>query len=170
MKIIGIDPGITGAIALIDTDACTIALADMPVEPYLKSRKIVANAELMAMLSRVGPDHVFLEEVGIMPGEGAVGAFAFGRGVGRLEGVVDAMAIARTSIRPQEWKARMNVKADKKLAVTRAKQLFPSAAPHFVGPRGGLLHGRAEAAMIGLFGAIKLGVTPRSMLIVVEFP
>lgn len=170
MKIIGIDPGITGALAFIDTDACTIAMRDMPVEVYLKTRKIVATAELMAIFRDIVPDAVFTEEVGVKPGEGAVGAFAFGRGVGRLEGVTDAMQIQRWSIRPQEWKGRLNVKADKELAVTRAKQLIPSAAPHFIGPRGGLKHGRAEASMIALYGAIKLGVTPKTMLIVVDFP
>lgn len=169
MKILGIDPGTTGALALIDTTMLTLAVTDMPIEGSVKGRNITSSALLFHAISQANPDHIFLEEVHAMKGEGPVGAFSFGRGVGRIEGVSDALAIPRTSVRPQEWKSKLNVKADKDQSTTRASQLFPCAVKVLYGPRGGAKHGRAEAAMLALFGCLKLGIIP-NRLTLAEFP
>lgn len=170
MRIIGIDPGMKGALALIDTELCTLAVIDMPVEAATKSRMLTSPSGVAKALHDTAPDALFLEEVGVQPGEGAVGAFSFGRGVGRIEGCAAGAMVSLWPIKPQEWKSRMNVPKDKVQAVTRAVQLFPSAASAFKGPRGGMKDGRAEAALIALFGCIKLGCTPSKPLSLVEFP
>jgi crossover junction endodeoxyribonuclease RuvC len=112
---------------------------------------------------------VFVEEVGVQPGEGAVGAFSFGRGYGRIEGVVQTLRIALTLVKPQVWKPKLGAPRDKVQSVSRARQLMPSAAGAFVGPRGGLLDGLAEAAMIALYGCLSFGLVPPRALQHVEF-
>lgn len=169
-RILGIDPGKKGGVALIDTINCTLAVTDMPVEATTKSRALTSALVLSNMIEAGEVDYAYLEEVGAMPEEGAVGAFSFGRGFGRLEGVCAGAKVALTLVRPQEWKSRTNTPKEKDRAVTRATQLFPSAAHLFVGPRGGIKDGRAEAAIIAFYGAIKLGQTPQKPLMAVEFP
>ena len=170
MKVLGIDPGNSGALALIDTEACTLAVVDMPLEVWTKGRSITSASGLGDILRHVQPDQAFVEHVGVRPGEGAVGAFSFGRGLGRIEGVLATLLAPLWLIRPAEWKGKTNTPADKKQAVTRAEQLFPSAKSVFRGPKGGVKDGRAEAAILAFFGCLKLGMTPSRPLKLVEFP
>ena len=170
MKVCGIDPGIAGAVAVIDTEACTLAVVDMPLEAGVKKRQSTSASGLADILREVQPDHTFVEEVGVRPGEGAVGAFSFGQGLGRIQGVLAALILPLWMERPQVWKAKTNTPADKKKAVTRAIQLFPTAREAFVGPRGGQKDGRAESALLALYGCLKLGIVPTKPLRLVEFP
>ncbi|AFU86809.1 Holliday junction resolvase [Caulobacter phage CcrRogue] len=170
MKIIGVDPGISGGVVLLDTEACSLTVADMPTEPSTKGRRLASSALLTVFLHDVQPDHIFLEEVGVRPGEGAVGAFSFGRGLGRLEGVAAGTRTALTTVTPQEWKRVTKTPADKKRAIARAYQLFPRCVKLFQGPRGGEKDGRAEAALIAFYGAMKLGVVPKAPIEPAEFP
>jgi len=170
VRILGVDPGIGGALALIDTEALTLAITDMPVEASTKGRNLASPSGLAACFHACGADHLFLEEVGVRPGEGAVGAFSFGRGYGRIEGVAAGSIVSLWPVKPQLWKSTLHVPADKTQAVTRAKQLFPVAVKAFEGPRGGLKDGRAEAAMIAFYGCLKLQAVPSKPLTLVEFP
>jgi crossover junction endodeoxyribonuclease RuvC len=169
-RILGIDPGMSGGVALIDTEAFTLAVTDMPVEAATKSRNLTSPTGLASAILAASPDYLFLEEVGVRPGEGAVGAFSFGRGFGRIEGVAAGALVPVWLLRPQEWKRALQVPAEKERAVTRAKQLFPVAAAAFTGPRGGLKDGRAEACLIAFYGCLKLHQVPTKPLTLVEFP
>jgi crossover junction endodeoxyribonuclease RuvC len=169
-RVIGIDPGKSGGVALIDTEALTLAVVDMPVEAATKSRDLTSPTGLAALIHAAAPDYLFLEEVGVRPGEGAVGAFSFGRGLGRIEGVAAGALVPVWMVRPQEWKRALQVPAEKERAVTRAKQLFPVAASAFSGPRGGLKDGRAESCLIAFYGCLKLQQVPTKPLSLVEFP
>jgi crossover junction endodeoxyribonuclease RuvC len=170
VRVLGIDPGKSGGVALIDTDALTVAVVDMPVEATTKSRELTSPSGLAAHFHACAADYLFLEEVGVLPGEGAVGAFSFGRGFGRIEGVAAGALIPVWLVRPQEWKRQLQVPAEKGRSVTRAKQLLPAAAPPFSGPRGGLKDGRAEACLIAFYGCLKLQQVPTKPLSLVEFP
>lgn len=170
MKIAACDPGKTGGFAFIDTDACTIAVVEMPVEAATKSRSLTSPSAVAHLLHAARPDWLFLEEVGTAPGEGAVGAFSFGRGFGRIEGIAAGAMVPVWLVKPAEWKRQLQVPADKCRAVTRAKQLMPSAAAVFHGPRGGVKDGKAEAALIALYGCLKLGVMPKQPLTLVDWP
>jgi crossover junction endodeoxyribonuclease RuvC len=170
MRVLGIDPGKSGGLALIDTEALTIAVTDMPVEAATKSRELTSPTGVSAAFLLLMPDYCFLEEVWAQPGEGAVGAFSFGRGFGRLEGVAAGASVPVWLVRPQTWKAALQVPADKGRSVTRAKQLIPAAAPAFAGPRGGTKDGRAEAALIAFYGCLKMQQPPSKPLTLVGFP
>ena len=88
---------------------------------------------------------------------------------GILLGAGAALDIPVTLVKPTQWKRLMRVPADKRASVQRASQLFPHVASLFKGPRGGVFDGRAEAALIALFGAMELGRTPTSPVTILEW-
>lgn len=160
--LIGIDPGITGAVAWMSDDGFLVEVADLPVAEVKVgrvTRRRLVPAVLADMLASRRPVHSFLEEVATRPGEGAVGAFAFGRGAGQIEGVLAGMGIGYTLVRPQTWKRDLRLSSDKGAMRTRACQLWPGAAAQFKRVRD---DGRAEAALIALYGSGRMqGVSPR---------
>lgn len=168
--ICGCDPGNSGAFAFIDTDDCTIQLYDMPTFEFETNKKRVAidAYSIVTFLQHHNPSHFYLEEVHASPQMGVVSAFKFGEGKGILEGINAALGIPLTQVKPARWKKDMRVPADKRAACQRASQLIPNAAPYFKGPRGGILDGRAEAALLALYGALELGCNPTAPITVKE--
>ena len=169
--IVGIDPGLSGAIALLDPDDATIRIVDMPTNEFATSTKNKTEVDpygIVAELQQDTVEHVYLEEVFSSPQMGVTSSFNFGEGKGMIRGVLAALGIPLTQVKPQRWKKDMRVPADKKAAVMRASQLIPGAAPLFKGPRGGVYDGRAEAALIALYAAMELGRTPTRPVKIVE--
>jgi len=160
--IVGIDPGNSGALAFLDTDNATMRIVDMPTFEFetTKKRVTIDPYSIVAEMQQQDISHVYLEEVFSSPQMGVVSAFNFGEGKGILKGIVAAMGIAFTQVKPARWKKDMKVPADKRASVQRASQLFPGAASRFKGPRGGVFDGRAEAALLALYGALELGCAP----------
>ena len=170
MKVLGCDPGAQGAFALIDTEACTIALIDMPKEAGTKNREATSAAGVAAILRAAQPDAVFIEEVHSSPQMGVASAFSFGKALGIVHGAAYGRDVMLTPVRPQEWKAKTLTPKDKKQATTRATQLFPSARAAFYGPRGGAYDGRAEAAILAFYGCLFFKQVPTKPLQLIEFP
>lgn len=169
--IVGIDPGLSGAVAFVNVDACTIRIVDMPTNEFATSTKNKTEVDPYGIVTELLEQdvmHVYLEEVFSSPQMGVTSSFNFGEGKGMIRGVLAALQIPLTQVKPQKWKKDMRVPADKKAAVMRASQLIPGAAPKFKGPRGGLFDGRAEAALIALYGALELGQTPTSPLKIMD--
>ena len=86
----GIDPGIGGAVGLVREDGAFAAVADMPCQVATTGRRVIDPAALAAILREHGPAFVLVERVGPRPGEGAVGAFAFGHTFGAILGTLAA--------------------------------------------------------------------------------
>lgn len=151
MVIVGIDPGLSGAIAWLSADGHLIEARDLPVAKT-NGRSQLMPAVLAGWLMEMNrrPTHAFLERVATRPGEGAVGAFSFGRGYGQIEGVLAAVGVPVTLVTPQRWKGALGVPADKSAARLRASQLWPGLAGTFARVRD---DGRAEAALLGHYGA-----------------
>lgn len=160
--VVGIDPGNSGAIAFLDTDLCSLRIVDMPTFEFetTKKRVTIDPYSIVAEMQHSALHHVYMEEVYSSPQMGVVSAFNFGEGKGKILGIVAALGIPVTSVKPARWKKDMKVPADKKATVQRASQLFPGAAAAFKGPRGGIFDGRAEAALLALYGALELGCAP----------
>ncbi len=111
---------------------------------------IVHNKGAGLLLRRIR--EVWLEQVGTRPGEGAVGAFSFGRGYGLLRGVCAANFLTIIDVTPATWKAAMKVRGDKDESRARASALFPRH-----GQLWPLKHdGRAEAVLIAAHGMRQL--------------
>lgn len=149
--IIGIDPGLSGAIAELDRG--TILVSDMPtfsVTRGKKTRRFVDPVQLTILLRDLfNPDHIILEEVAAMPGNGAVSMFSFGRSFGVVEGVIGALGIPITYVRPAVWKRAMGLTADKGQSQLLATRLFPLDAGQWPLKKH---DGRAEAALLAEYG------------------
>lgn len=168
--ILGIDPGLSGAFAFLDVEAATVRIADMPYFEYetTKTRKKIDAYSIVQEFDRQEFHHVYMEEVFSSPQMGVTSAFNFGNGKGIIEGIVAQRGIPLTPVKPARWKKDMKVPADKRAAVQRAVQLIPGAASLFKGPKGGLLDGRAEAALLALYGALELGCHPTAVIQTIE--
>jgi crossover junction endodeoxyribonuclease RuvC len=156
--IVGIDPGVCGAVAFIEGGQL-LNVEDMPtLADGPKGRRRV-NASLFTAIfteSRGRVTHAFVEDVGTRPGEGAVGAFSFGRGCGVLEGVLAALGIPYAFIRPAEWKRLVGIPsgATKDASRSLAIRTWPTWAKTFARVKD---DGRGEAALIALAGIKRSG-------------
>jgi len=169
-RILGCDPGVNGAFALIDTDLWTLALRDMPLEAGVKGKQKVSARGVIDLVRSADVEHGFLEDVHASPQMGVTSAFSFGDGFGCVRTAILSADASLWPIRPQVWKAATRTPKDKKQATTRAAQLFPDAHAEFYGPRGGSFDGRAEAALLAFYGALTLKFQPARALRLVEFP
>ncbi|WWT39885.1 crossover junction endodeoxyribonuclease RuvC [Microcystis phage Mwe-JY08] len=124
--IIGVDPGVSGAIAAVGPDGRHLAHMLMPVVK-VGTRSRVNGAAVSAFLRGIpGIRHVFIEQVGAMPGQGVTSMFTFGHSAGLVEGVVTGLGHPMTLVTPQAWKKRAGlIGLDKDAARSRAVQLFP---------------------------------------------
>jgi crossover junction endodeoxyribonuclease RuvC len=151
--IVAIDPGAKGAIAFLTDAGELLSVHDMPsyeVRVGKANRTRLAVAELSALIAHQMPSAAFVEKVGAMPGQGVSSCFSFGYAAGAVEGVLSALGAAVTFVTPQSWKKAMQCAGDDKgKSRQRAAQLFPSHASQFSRVKD---DGRAEAALIGLYG------------------
>jgi len=103
------------------------------------------------------PDHAVIERAQAMPKQGASSGFKYGRAVGAIEAVLTCCEIPMTIVEPSVWKKFHQLRGgDKEGGRQRALQLFPSAHPAFARKKD---HGRAEAALIALYGASRIAPT-----------
>lgn len=158
MLVIGIDPGATGALALLYTDTGDLVLFDMPVVEITRGKRDVRQVDagmLGALLRENLPAsaHAYLEKVGAMPGQGVSSMFAFGRAVGVVEGVLSGLRIPVSIVPPQTWMKGCSVVGGKDGSRARAMQLFPAYASLFSRKKD---DGRADAALIAYYGAQEL--------------
>ena len=145
---IGIDPGLTGAIALIRNGEFA-EVWDMPtMSRGSRNKQQVNAAEVGKILRECPPCPAFIEQVGAMPGQGVSSMFNFGKTAGACEGALGALQIPYSTVTPQKWKKHFGlIGKDKDMARTVAQQLMPSA------PLARKKDcGRADAILIALYG------------------
>lgn len=169
-RILGIDPGIKGAFALIDTTDWTVAVTDMPLEAGVKGKDMVSAQGILNLIKGARPDSAFLEHVTASPQMGVTSAFSFGDGYGCTRTGILSRGCSLWTVRPQVWKAAMKAPKDKKQSTTRASQLVPAAHGLLFGPRGGAFDGRGEALLLALYGCFTLKIVPPRPLTLIEFP
>jgi crossover junction endodeoxyribonuclease RuvC len=149
--IIGIDPGQTGAVAIIGDDRCYVL--DTPTETVKKGKGTKTEylpAEMAQMLSGFKNVHCYIEKVGAMPGQGVTSMFNFGKGFGLWLGILAAHGIPYTLVTPQAWKKEiMQGISDKDAARGRAQQLFPQVSSQLSRKKD---IGRADALLIAEYG------------------
>jgi len=163
VKIAGVDPGATGAVAIIDTQLGTLELIDMPVRTVkirTTKRQRVDAAALGLELHNRTLDEAVVEQVAARPGQGVSSMFHFGRALGVVEGVFAALLVPVRHVRPQEWQRAARVRGGEHVkdhARDRAVQLFPAYAACFGRKRDS---GRADATLIAYARARELGEMP----------
>ena len=152
MKIIGIDPGLSGAIAVISTNSCEIFdMPTMTVERNGKSKRQVSASELAAILSNFNSNdsHVYVEKVSAMAGQGVTSVFSFGRSFGMIEGILAALQVPVTYVAPATWTKAVRRGTGKDASRARAMELFPDNQADFKRVKD---DGRADAALIAHWG------------------
>ena len=153
MIILGIDPGLSGAFAFLDTLDFTVSIEDMPTVEVLRNgkRKNEVNAAQVAnIIAGRGVKMCWMERVNAMPGQGVTSVFSFGRSTGILEGVLAAYDIQTTIVTPQAWQKATAVRDGKDAGRLRAAQLFPHSSHMFARKKD---NGRSDAALIAWFGS-----------------
>ncbi len=160
--IVGIDPGLSGAITFLDPLTGDLFVQDMPV---LAARKGGGNdldrTELARIFDRHDIKQVFLELVGTRPGQAAGAVMRTSRNAGIVEGIVVANYHALDIVAPVAWKRRMGLpsglddKARKAAARNRASELMPRCAGLWARAKD---DGRAESALIAVYGCRQLGL------------
>ena len=124
MMILGIDPGASGGLAVIDSDLMQIVKGfRMPTQKLGVKTLVDANGIIQA-LGDVDLDAVMIEHVHSMPGQGHVGAFSFGRSTGAAEAVASLICDRLDWVPPSTWKKHFKLSSDKQLSINLAQSMF----------------------------------------------
>lgn len=148
MIVVGIDPGVTGAIAIHDGGRLT-HVDDMPVfggrtdalglMEYL-IEAIPYNAEAV----------VYLEDTQAMPKNGSIASYSLGLNTGIVVGVIQSLRHPLVRVKPAAWKVKMGVtRRDKNAMRGVVRELYPGWADHVKRVKD---HNRAEAILISRYG------------------
>lgn len=130
----GIDPGLSGAIAVIDSAGQFVWVEDMPT--LLRGKGAVkreVDAAGIAHLLRPIADQIRLfmvEKVSAMPAQGSASTFSLGHSLGTAVAVVQTLGIPVELVSPATWKKRMGLTRDKEDARAKAIHLWPTAPLH----------------------------------------
>jgi crossover junction endodeoxyribonuclease RuvC len=148
-RLIGVDPGASGAIVMLE-DGVPIEWELMPIMKVGSATRVNGSAVAAFFLdSKV--EHVYIEQVGAMPGQGVASMFNFGHSVGTVIGVLSALFIPYTLVTPQAWKKAAGlIGTDKDAARARALQLWPDWRELDKKGKGQAL---ADAALIARYGS-----------------
>lgn len=137
---LGIDPGVSGGISVLNDDGTVVIAAKMPTtDRDLWDLVRIYTPRLACRSSAV------IERVGPHPKEGVHSVFVFGQGYGRLVMALTAAMIPFSEVAPQVWQRVMQcrTKGDKNVSKRRAQQLFPAVK---------MTHLLADSLLIAEFG------------------
>ena len=131
MKIIGIDPGLSGAIAILENNK-VLSLFDVPVMSEGKKNKRQLNSALLVNLLKqnIASDEdvaIVVEQVNAMPGQGVTSMFNFGQTFGAIKGICAALEFPIFFVRPSKWKKHFElINSSKDASRTKAIEMYPS--------------------------------------------
>ena len=155
MLIIGIDPGISGAICFFENGKI-LEVIEMPNMPEGKKNKRQVNGaqisnEIIKRTKNIEKKNikVIIEQVAAMPGQGVTSMFNFGQSFGVLKGVCSAMQLPMYFVRPTKWKKYFNlIKSEKDASRTKAIEIFPYISPQLSRKKDA---NKADAILIASF-------------------
>ena len=152
MNIIGIDPGLTGAVAVYNSG--TLTVLDMP-----RIENDINALELYRIINQhLGPGPgstiAYIERVGPMPRDGVKQAWRFSAAYTTTRVVLALLYVPMALVPATVWKRAYKLPGGargKDASRARAIELFPRCASQFARRKDS---GRAEAALIALYGAL----------------
>ena len=155
MIIVGIDPGIAGAICFFSSGN-VIDVIDMPTMAEGKKNKKQVNGrqiynEIMLIKNKFKNEKmsVIVEQVSAMPGQGVTSMFNFGQSFGVIKGICSAMELPIFYVRPAKWKKYFNlINSEKDASRTKAIQIFPYISPQLSRKKDA---NKADAILIACF-------------------
>ena len=133
MLIIGIDPGITGALCFFENGEVK-DIVEIPSMAEGKKNKRQINGpqtynEISKRIEGLQKKNiaVVIEQVSAMPGQGVTSMFNFGQSFGVLKGICSAMQLPMHFVRPAKWKKYFNlIKTEKDASRTKVIEIFPN--------------------------------------------
>jgi len=155
--VLGIDIGVTGAIAAVDSRGSCM-LHDLPAEEIpgngRRKRRIDGRALMFLVRDMVPPGEVALavfEDVHSMPNDNGPSGFSLGDSLGCVRTVLQIARFDVRAVQPQAWKRHYSIKADKNGSLARecAVRLYPNAAALLKRVKD---HNRADALLIAHYG------------------
>ena len=133
MRIFGIDPGIAGAIAVLD-DKKIVDVKDLPtMSEGKKNKRQLNSANLSQYISSNIVDFnktvVVVEQVNAMPGQGVTSMFNFGQTFGAIKGITATLKLPIFFVRPSKWKKHFElINSSKDASRTKVIEMYPSFA------------------------------------------
>jgi crossover junction endodeoxyribonuclease RuvC len=147
VRIVGVDPGAHGGVALL-VDGRLERAVDMPAIEVRRGKSDKAEVDgyaLATLLREMQPAVVVVEQVGGIQGQSASAAFNFGRAAGAPEYIAKALGIRVEHVTPMRWKKALGLNAGKDGSRAMAMRLWPSLAALFARKKD---NDRAEAALL----------------------
>ena len=134
MRIIGIDPGLSGGIAILD-DLKIFDIYDMPIMSEGKKNKNQLNSAQLVNIIRKnlipnGDTFLIVEQVSAMPCQGVTSMFNFGQTFGSIKGICAALNLPIFFVRPAKWKKHFDlINSSKDASRTKVIEMYPSISP-----------------------------------------
>ena len=153
MIIIGVDPGINGAISIIENKKI-LEVYDTPTMIDGKKNKRQINS---AQVSNIFKERlnlnkdviVIVEQVNAMPGQGVTSMFNFGQSFGVIKGICAALSLPIHFVRPTKWKKHFNlIKTNKDASRTKVIESYPEISSKLHRKKDS---NRADAILIALY-------------------
>jgi len=152
----GIDPGATGAVAILDTETYEVVTFPLPVTEKRVNTTIRARVDidetiqLMAYIAMIyEPAVIAVENPGGLPKQSAAAGYTFGFHAGAVTSAVAAAGMAYTLVAPAKWKWGLGLQRCRKaVSIVRASEWFPDSAWQWDKKK---LDGHAEAALLAFY-------------------
>ena len=145
--IVGIDPGITGAVGILNDDGTFFSVLDIPTIQAGGGRKVKNECNPVPVFEELKklpvPSIVAIERVHSMPKMASQTVFSMGDSFGVVRAVVASLGIPTVFVEPREWKKHFGLGKDKEQSRAKANHLFPYAPLSLVKH-----HNRAESLLI----------------------
>jgi len=153
MIIIGIDPGITGAISILENKKILEVYDTPTMIDGKKNKKQINSAQVTNIIKERLKDGkeviVVVEHVNAMPGQGVTSMFNFGQSFGVIKGICAALGLPIYFVRPTKWKKHFNlIKTNKDASRTKVIEAYPEISSKLHRKKDS---NRADAILIALY-------------------
>jgi crossover junction endodeoxyribonuclease RuvC len=153
MIIIGIDPGISGAISIIENKKILEVYDTPTMIDGKKNKKQINSAQVTNIIKeRINSGNevvVVVEHVNAMPGQGVTSMFNFGQSFGVIKGICAALSLPIYFVRPTKWKKHFNlIKTNKDASRTKVIEVYPEISDKLHRKKDS---NRADAILIALY-------------------
>jgi crossover junction endodeoxyribonuclease RuvC len=155
MIIIGIDPGISGAISIVENKKILEVYDTPTMIDGKKNKRQINSAQVTNIIKeriKIGKEViVIVEQVNAMPGQGVTSMFNFGQSFGVIKGICAALSLPIYFVRPSQWKKHFNlIKTNKDASRTKVIEVYPEISSKLHRKKDS---NRADAILIALYFA-----------------
>lgn len=163
MYFLGIDPGQEGALVLIDSKRQVLLFKKMPIITIKSNNKTTKHYDILNLVAffkiikeQYADTHIYIEQIGAAPEQGVTSMFTMGMGFGLILGIIGAMEIPHTRVRPNIWKGKLmaGLPKEKLASCVAASRLFPKSVDMLRTTKGKLDHNIADALLIAEWGRL----------------